>query len=461
MKIRTRLTLLFTITTATILLAFAYIIYYSAKKKREQEFYSLLKKEALTKANLFFNTNINKQTLQDIYRRNRQIMNEVEVAIYDSHYKLLYHDAADIDFVKETRKMIREICQKGKIGFYQDDWQVIGLRYEFKGKDYILTATSVDHYGYKKLHSLLWTIVIVFIISILFIYITGRFFSKKAFEPVKEMTERAKLISATNLDLRLFANGSKDELSGLANTFNEMLIRLENSFDAQKHFVSNISHELRTPLAAIITELELSTHKNRTPEEYKTAIKNALNDAKRLVRLSNSLLDLARASYDPSEIAFKTIRIDEILLDARQQVQQGNPDYKIDIHFDAEFLRAENEDLVSVKGNEYLLKVAFVNLFENGCKFSTDKQSVVSISFREEKILLRFSDNGIGISEDDLKNIFLPFYRGDNKKFAEGNGIGLSLTEKIVLLHHGTISVTSRQGKGTTFLLELPQLDRL
>lgn len=460
MKIRTRLTLLFTIITATILLAFAYIIYYSAKKNREREFYSLLKKEALTKANLFFDADIKNKTLQDIYRSNRQIMNEVEVAIYDSNYNLLYHDAADIDFVKETRLMIREIYQKGKIGFYQDDWQVVGLRYIFNGKDYILTATSVDHYGYKKLNSLFRTMVIVFIISVLFIYIAGRFFSKKAFEPVKEMTERAKLISATNLDLRLAVNGSKDELSGLANTFNEMLVRLENSFDAQKHFVSNISHELRTPLAAIITELELSTHKDRTTGEYKTAIENALNDAKRLVRLSNSLLDLARASYDPSEIAFKTIRIDEILLDARQQVQQGNPEYRIDIHFDTEFLRAENEDLVSVKGNEYLLKVAFVNLFENGCKFSADKQSVVSISFREEKILLQFSDNGIGISEDDLKNIFLPFYRGDNKKFAEGNGIGLSLTEKIVLLHHGAISVTSIQGKGSTFSVELPQLEK-
>lgn len=455
MKIRTRLTILFTLITATILLAFAAVIYYTAKENREKEFYALLKKEAITKANLFLNASVDKKTLQDIYHNNRKILNEVEVAIYDIAFTLLYHDAVDIDFVKETKQMIDEINQKGEISFYQEGWQVIGLRYKFQGKNFIVTATAYDQYGYNKLDSLLKSCIIVFIISILVIYIAGRFFSKKAFEPVKEMTEKATNISATNLDLRLTSNGSKDELSELANTFNEMLNRLENSFDAQKNFVSNISHELRTPLAAIITELELSANKDRNIEEYKTAIQNALNDAKKLVRLSNSLLDLAKASYDPSEIAFKPTRIDEVLLDARQQVQQANTNYKIDIHFENDF---ENDNQISVNGNEYLLKVAFANLFENGCKFSNEYQSTVSASFDSKKIILKFSDKGIGISETDLKNIFAPFYRGENKKYADGNGIGLSLTRKIIALHKGTINVLSKKNQGTTFAVELPHI---
>src|SRR5690606_34952282 len=383
MKIKTRLTILFTLITAAILLAFASVIYISAKENREKEFYSLLKKEALTKANLFFNAKVETQTLQDIYKNNRQILNEVEVAIYDSSFNLLYHDAVDIDYVKETPEMINEIYQKREKQFYQEDWQVIGLRYEFENKNYIITATAIDQYGYNKLDSLLKNSIVVFVISILFIYVAGRFFSKRAFDPVKEMTEKTKVISATNLDLRLNSNGSKDELSELANIFNEMLSRLENSFDAQKNFVSNISHELRTPLAAIITELELSVNKEKNVAEYKSTIQNALGDAKKLVRLSNSLLDLAKASYDPTEIS----------LEARQQVQQVYPDYKIDIVFEKEF---ENDSQITVNGNEYLLKVAFANLFENGCKFSKDKQSCVSILFENKKIQLRFTDKGIG-----------------------------------------------------------------
>jgi signal transduction histidine kinase len=455
MKIRTRLTILFTLITATILLAFASVIYISAKENREKEFYSLLRKEALTKANLFFNAKVEPQTLQGIYRNNRQILNEVEVAIYDSDFNLLYHDAVDIDFVKETSEMLNDIYQNGEIKFYQEDWQVVGFRYGFQNKDYIITAAAYDQYGYSKLNSLLNNIFIVFIFSILFLYIVGLYFSKKAFDPIKEMTNKAKIISATNLDLRLNSNGSKDELAELANTFNEMLNRLENSFDAQKNFVSNISHELRTPLAAIITELELSAHKEKNAEEYKTAINNALNDAKKLARLSNSLLDLAKASYDPSEIVFKSIRIDEILLDARQQVQKTYPDYKIDIVFEQEF---ENDNQISVNGNEYLLKVAFANLMENGCKFSKDHQCSVSVLFNDENIMLKFTDKGIGISEDDLQKIFTPFYRGENKKFAEGNGIGLSLTQKIIQLNKGSMSVQSIQGKGTTFTVKLPSI---
>lgn len=455
MKIRTRLTILFTLVTATILLVFAAIIIYSAKENREREFYALLKKEAITKANLILNAEIESKTLQDIYRNNRATLNEVEVAIYNPSFKLLYHDAVDIDVVKETKSMIDEIAKKSEIQFYQKEWQVIGITYIFQGKKYIITAAAYDGFGYVKIYNLIETCIIVFIISILVLFMAGRFFSKQAFEPIVKMTDKAKMISATNLDLRLDTNESKDEISELASTFNEMLNRLENSFDSQKHFVSNISHELRTPLSAIIAELELSTHKERNVEEYKLVILNTLQDAKKLAKLSNSLLDLAKANYDPSEIAFKQVRIDEVLLDARQQVQKSNPNYNIAIHFENDF---EDDNQISVNANEYLLKVAFVNLFENGCKFSDDNQSLVSISYASNKIKLNFSDNGIGISTEELEHIFTPFYRGTNKTYADGNGIGLSLTKKIIQLHKGTISVFSKKNEGTTFTVQFNSL---
>ncbi|WP_242499313.1 histidine kinase dimerization/phospho-acceptor domain-containing protein [Flavobacterium sp. 140616W15] len=383
MKIRTRLTLLFTFTTATVLLVFAIIILISAKENREKEFYALLKKEAITKANLFFNAKVDSKTLQNIYRNNRTTLNEVEVAIYTTSFQLLYHDAVDIDVVKETKPMIEKIVQKDEIQFYQNDWQVIGMKYKFQGKEYIITAAAYDEFGYIKLENLLETCIIVFIVSILLLFIVGRFFSKKAFEPIVEMTDKAKTISATNLHLRLYTNESKDEVSELATTFNKMLNRLENSFDSQKQFVSNISHELRTPLSAIITELELSTNKERNNDEYKVVILNTLQDAKKLAKLSNSLLDFAKANYDPSEIAFKQVRIDEILLDARQQVQKSNPNYNVAIHFENDF---EDDEQITVNGNEYLLKVSFVNLLENGCKFSENNQSKVVISLKKKRL---------------------------------------------------------------------------
>jgi signal transduction histidine kinase len=112
------------------------------------------------------------------------------------------------------------------------------------------------------------------------------------------------------------------------------------------------------------------------------------------------------------------------------------------------------------------LKVAFANLFENGCKFSRDKSCVAVVSFSRFKarypdsplITLDFRDKGAGISEADLKNIFIPFYRGENKNIAQGNGIGLSLTQKIIGLHSGNISVESERNSGTIFRVELPAI---
>lgn len=456
MTIKTRITLKFIFITSLILIAFAIVIYYSAKLNREREFYLYLKKEALTKANLFFEARIDPRILQEIYKNNRQILNEVEVAIYDDSFNLLYHDAVDIDFVKETHEMINEIINKGELRFYQSNWQVLAFKYVYNDRYYAVTAASYDAHGYNQLKNLRNSIVIFFIFSILILYFLGKFFSKKALEPVKRITERAKEISVNNLNLRIEYDNTNDELSELSHTFNEMMDRLQKSFDAQNELISNVAHELRTPLTAIVTELELSLLKDREGAEYKKIIKSVYGDSRKLVRLINGLLDFSRASCDPSLIKFKPIRIDEVLLDAKLHIQKIHNDYKVEIYFENYDMEQETNFLVN--GNEYFLRVAFINLFENGCKYSHNKSCTANVIVKENYIDIKFIDEGIGISEDDLPNIFKPFYRGKNKDFIDGSGIGLALTEKIVKLHKGTITVNSVENKGSVFLIRLPNL---
>ena len=174
-------------------------------------------------------------------------------------------------------------------------------------------------------------------------------------------------------------------------------------------FISNVSHELRTPMAALIAELELSLYKERSSEDYKKVVENALSDARNIEKLSNGLMDLAKASYNTEQISMSAIRLDEVLLD--------------------------------------------VNLIENNCKFSSDQSSTVQISFSKHKVLIRFSDTGIGIPEEDMEHLFEPFYRGRNRDFSQGNGIGMALVERIIKLHKGAISVYSHHDKGTVFTL--------
>ncbi len=452
MNLQKRITLWFTVLTISVFVLFMGFVYFSAYQNRLNEFYSILEKEAITKINLLLDTELDAQTLQTIYRKNREILYEVEVAIFDGNEQLVYHDAVDIDFVKETAEMFQQIREKKSIRFLQEGWQVLGFVYEYEGKPFFVTAAAYDAYGYSKLENIRDTILISLVLGILFIVVLGSYFVRKILQPVGDMIMEAELISASSLHRRLKEGEGKDELKQLAKTFNQLLGRLEKSFESQKQFVSYVSHELRTPLTAMITELEWAIEKDRDPEEYLETLENVLADSHKMAKLTTTLLDFAKANYDRSEVNFKPTRVDEVLLDASMAVQQSNSDYKIELDF------ADNsrEEEVTVPGNAYLLSIAFSNLMNNSCKFSTDKKCTVSISSENHQTKVVFRDRGIGIPAKELDKIFAPFFRGSNKKFTLGSGIGLTLVKKIVDLHLGEIHVQSLQGQGTTIQVLLP-----
>ncbi len=424
-------------------------IYYSSKEAREKSFYGELQNEAIAKADLFFQSSLPEQEMHQLYKNNNRTLNEVQVAIYDNNKELIYHDDAKVDYVKETPAMLSEIFLKKKISFFLDDLQVIGMVYQYNGKSYAVTAAAYDKYGYEFLTHLLTISIIAFISILILIYLAGILLSKKALSPLSDMVSQIKKITAGRLQLRLQTTAEKkDELNELAQNFNGMLERLENSFDAQKYFVSNISHELRTPLSAIITELELASEKDQTKEEYQQTIRYALGDARNMVKLFNSLMDLAKASYDPNEISFSEVRLDEVLLESYSKTIKENEGYRALLNIAD---TVEEQQLV-IQGNEYLLKVAFNNLIDNACKYSPEHLCSIEVNATEGTLQIRFINTGIVISPKDLEHIFEPFYRSENAKKEKGHGIGLFLTEKIIHLHNAVITVTS-DNKATIFTI--------
>ena len=319
----------------------------------------------------------------------------------------------------------------------------------------ILEETLFPQDGYDMLRILNIQLLLLWIFSFAVLFLIGYFMAKSALKPVSQIVRQVESITASNLSKRVEVDANNDEIGELATTFNHTLNRLEKSFDSQKMFVSHISHELRTPLAALIAELELSLRKERDVKDYKAVIENALNDARKIEHLSMGLLNLAKASYNVNQITISPIRIDEILMEAYAVVTKANPAYKIDL-----FIDNENDDdtLMTIQGNEYLLLTAFVNLIENGCKFSENKTSRIEVIVTDEDIVVSFSDNGIGIPAEEIPSLFDPFYRGSNKTYTSGNGIGLALVDKIMTMHNGEIKVESEVGKGSCFTVALKHL---
>ena len=450
MKIRTTLTLQYAGLTAAVFFVFVMAVYYVSEHSRSNAFFRNLQSEAITKAHLFLKDQVDAKTMQSIYLNNQKFINEVEVAVYTTDFKILYHDALQNDIVKETPEMIKRILKRKNINFYVDEYQAIGLVYPFEGKDYVVTAAAYDGYGYANRDALRNMLILLFIGGLSVLVVVGYILSRSTLKPIRNIVKEAEKITASHIDKRLPVKNEQDELGELSTTFNALLERLEKSFNSQKMFVSNVSHELRTPMAALTAELDLALLKERSSEQYQMAIGNALQDSRRIVNLIDGLLNLAKADYQSEQIT-----MDELLLDARELVLKAHPDYHIELVFEQE---AEEDNVLTIIGNSYLLTTAFVNLIENNCKYSSNRASSVLIAYWEQWAIIRLSDNGVGMSDTDKENLFKLFYRGENKHIAPGNGIGMALTQKIIHLHKGELTVSSHKDEGTTFVVKLPHI---
>jgi len=285
------------------------------------------------------------------------------------------------------------------------------------------------------------------------VFLVGWFYAYRALLPLKKLIGRVDAITASRLDLRVDAGDTRDEIGQLAERFNRMLDRLEEAFQLQRAFVSNASHELRTPLTAITGQIEVALMENN-PQEWQDTLRSVLDDARQLNQLSNGLLSLAKVSMEESAVKLSEIYLDEIFWQVRSELLKAHPGYVIKV----DLANFSNESThFSVLGNESLLQIALTNLLENGAKFSPDNTVEVRFQQVSNVVEIHFYNKGLAIPEEELPLIFKPFHRGSNARTVAGHGIGLSLTERIIKLHHGLLSVESIPDRGTTFVIILPK----
>lgn len=446
MQIRTRLTIQFTFLVSFILGAAFLSLYIIAQQRSDDEFYKRLREKALSSAILLLKIEQVDSTLlkaidlskRDVlFRENISILNEDQKEIYTNNDTLNF----DISEVKFT-----QIINGNEKNFSQGEFDIVGVRFKDKNQNYVIIAGAVDKEGHARLNDLRDLLLVLFLVMIAIVAIVGWVYAGRALAPIKKVIREVNDISTVDLSQRLHGNARPDEIGKLVNIFNNLLARIENAFTLQKTFVTNVSHELKNPLTKVTSQLEVTLLKGRDNEEYKQIIQSVLDDIRELNQLSNSLLDLATLSEDNRSFTMSPLRIDEILWEARDNVQSMDVRYKVDIHTVS---MPENEEDLYLNANPYLLRTAFQNLIENACKFSNDRAATVSLICRKNQLEIDIFDSGPGIETKELTNIFQPFYRTDNTSQVKGHGIGLSLSQKIISIHKGTIEVESALGQGT------------
>lgn len=454
MNIRTKLTLRFSIIVATILIVFSASIYYLSAEYRREEFYSRLESRAITTARLFISVQeVDNKLLRIIDRNSIHAMFQEKVLVFNESNKVVYSSLDDFT-VGYSDSLINEIRRREKVEYSQNGNEFVGITYSGDDRKFVVIASAYDRYGNSKLNNLAHVLWAGLFVGLLSTVLFGVVFSRLVLAPLARMNAEVSGISAGNLSRRIDEGNKRDEIAQLAINFNKMLERIESAFNIQRQFVSSASHELRTPLNAISSQLQLLLAQRRSSEEYEKALNSLLEDARALVNLTNGLLNLAQFNVDKQRDQFRPVRVDEVLFTAQQELGKSRPHY----HFQIEYgVMPDEESQLQIKGDETLLKTAFLNLMDNACKFSEDHSVKITLMAKRNTIEISFEDRGIGIPEEDQKKIFMPFFRGSNARtHAQGHGIGLSLSHRIIQLHGGAIEVTSTVGQGSDIKATFP-----
>jgi len=288
-------------------------------------------------------------------------------------------------------------------------------------------------------------------LSLLLSWIAGLLFVRRALAPVEEIRRRAERISRVNIAERVPVPPPRGEFHNLARTFNEMLDRLQGAIEDLQNFASDAAHELRTPLANLRTEIETALQHPRPPSEHAQTLASLLEEVVRMNRIVTDLFTLARLDLRQYALSRERVPLLPLLREARETWSAVAAERGISI-------RVEGEE-AAIEGDPQALRRVLMNLTENAVKYNRPGGSVtLSLQRAGDKVLLKVADTGIGIPAESLPRLFRRFYRVDKARSRQsgGTGLGLAICKSFVEAHGGRIDVSSTEGRGTVFTVELP-----
>ena len=337
-------------------------------------------------------------------------------------------------------------------------WIKVVTTHNDEGRELRIASTQNDYvkilvaYPLDELNDVLDGIFSIFLIlapvALLISIIGGWFLAHRSLKPVDAITKTAREISAQNLNQRLPSQAVDDELGRLTATFNDMIGRLQESFSQIQQFSADASHELRTPLTIMRGEIEVALRRKRLPTPTRELLTSVHDELVRLSSIVESLMILIKTESGRLAFQFSDIALDEMIQGLAEDARVLASAKKISV----ECLQINP---VIIRGDAARLKQLFLNLIENAIKYTPQRGTITfSVTRENNQAVVSIDDTGIGIPKKDLQKVFDRFYRV--KSDGSGSGLGLAIAKWIAEAHHGTIRVTSREKKGSTFTVTLP-----
>lgn len=295
--------------------------------------------------------------------------------------------------------------------------------------------------------------LILLISSVIIGTIFSRILGRNTFKLVNKFTKATSEIAKGNFDIRIPEDSHAVELQEVAKSFNYMASELSHNEMMKNDFIENVSHEYKTPLSAIEGYATLLQTPNLSEEKKKEYTSKIISNTKRMNSLVSNILLLTRLQDEDIEISKETFSLDEQIRETILMFEQEWTERNINIEVDL--------DDAMIYGNKALLGEVWQNLLNNAFKFVQEDRGEIHVMLHivDGMIQVTVSDNGIGMTQEELEHMFDKFYQADKSRTTIGNGLGLSLVKRIINLHNGTIDAESEKGKGTRFLVSLPSYE--
>jgi signal transduction histidine kinase len=299
--------------------------------------------------------------------------------------------------------------------------------------------------------NLFWALFILLPITVILAGVPGVVLVRLTLKPVDEMIKALKQTTAENLKLKIHLPDTKDEIKRLADTFNEMIDRLDRSFSSQQSFIQDISAELKSPLETLKKEFESGSGRALSSDEYAAMLRKGLEELSRFERVIEELETLAKFDNNRMALEIRKVNLSKLIERALDNIRQDA--LKKDIGVSSVL-----KDPIIIDGDEKQLMRLFSGLLDNAVKY-TNRKGAVTIAARKNhrSAVITVSDTGIGIEDNELPYIFDRFYQVKKSRVSSGSfGLGLSIVKSVAEVHKGTIAVESKPGKGSVFTVVLP-----